>query len=64
MTMTRETDEKLERPDGTEPIARLYTTILKTPAGAFKGKLWTDDRSVALKSETTMPFGTATAELK
>lgn len=64
LSITRGDDTTLTRAGGAETKARFYTTELKTPIGAFKGQVWTDERSVVLKSVTVMPFGTISAELK
>lgn len=63
-TITREEDGEVTRPDGSKLKARIHRFITKTPMGEFKGRSWSDDRGVILKSELVMPFGTVTAELK
>lgn len=64
LTITRQPDPSLARPDGTTVTARYYTQAMTTPMGAFKFETWTDDRGIVLKSITKMPFGVITAELK
>lgn len=64
ITIKREPDATLKRPDGKEVTAQFYTSALTTPVGVFKGQTWTDANYVVLKGVLVMPFGTITFELE
>ncbi len=64
LKVVRQEDADLVRPGGAVVKARYYRQVLTLPMGAFNSETWTDERGVMLKSVTTMPFGTMTAELQ
>jgi hypothetical protein len=64
LTVARDADAELTRPDGTRVQARVYTSETQTPVGLFRGQTWTDETGVVLKYVLTMPFGTVEAVLE
>lgn len=63
MDLTRHDDVEIDHA-GAKVTARRYTSLIKTPMGAFKGETFTDAQNVPIKASLVMPFGTVTMERK
>jgi len=61
LTLAREPDAKLQRPDGSTVTARSYSTRIQTPKGASSGHIWTDQAGVVLESTLKLSLGTVVA---
>jgi len=57
LTLSREADAEVERPNGKKVRARQFVSVMEIPIGKFESRSWSDDRGVLLKSVTKMPFG-------
>jgi hypothetical protein len=58
LTLAREPDAQLRRPDGSTVEARSYASRIQTPKGTFNGHIWTDRDGVVLQSTLTLSLGT------
>lgn len=61
LTLAREPDADLLRPDGSNVKACSYTSRIQTPRGTFNGHIWTDQAGVVLQSTLKLPLGSVVA---
>lgn len=64
LTLGREPDTDLARPDGSKVRARCYASRIQTPRGTFNGRIWTDQVGVVLQSTLEMSLGSVVARLE